>query len=142
MPAYNPYVKSYNARDCLVTVTTANEVFNVTGFGEDMISISKDEALAENVVGAQGDVCRSEINNDIYSVSLTVQSVSPSFMKLFALKDAAQLFAISITTPMGITFSGTKAHVLELPELSLGATAEDVEFTICVYDGAFSQTAR
>lgn len=137
--AYNPYVKTYNARNCIVTITTPSETINVTGFGEDMINISKDEALAENVVGAMGDVARSEINNGIYTVSLTVQSVSPSCKKLLALKDSSELFGISVTTPLGINFNGTKAQFLEIPELSVGSTAEDVEFSICVYDGVYSQ---
>ena len=44
----------YNAKDTSVVV----DGVHITSLGEDMISIEKEEALAENVVGAQGDVVR------------------------------------------------------------------------------------
>lgn len=135
---YNPYVKSYNAKDCDVMITSNGRTWYVTGLGEDMISIEKEEALAENAVGAQGDVVSSVINNGIYNVAVTVQATSPQFGDLFALKDV-DFFGISIIhTGLGVKFTGTKARILELPELALGAQAEDTEFSICVYDGQYT----
>lgn len=137
-----PYVKSYNAKDCEVLITANGSTWFVTGLGEDMISIEKEEALAENAVGAQGDVVSSVINNGIYNVTITVQATSPQFDNLFALKDV-DFFGITINhTGLGIEFTGTKARILELPELALGAQAEDTEFAICVYDGQYTIAKR
>lgn len=132
---YKPYVEQYNAKDCVVMVDGEY----ITGLGEDMISIEKEEALAENSVGAQGDIVRSVINNGIYNVTLTVQSKSPKIGTLWALSKTTEFFPISISNKsLGMSFEGTKAQFMELPEYSMGATAEDLEFTICVYDGQYT----
>lgn len=123
-------VSTYNAKDWAISVAGKP----VTGLGEDIVSVEKEEALAENSVGAQGDVVRSIINNPIYNISITVQSTSPSFQSLMALKDGS-LVSISVASKaLGFSATGSKACLLELPELSYGSTAEDVEFTFCVYD--------
>lgn len=125
----------YNAKDCSIVV---GGVY-ITGLGEDMVSIEKEEALAENVVGAQGDVVRSEINNDIYNVTITVQITSPQFQYLLGLKDAQEAFPLwVINKALNLRAGGTQALISELPEVSLGAEAEDVEFTFTVYDGNIS----
>ena len=51
----------YNAKDTTVTVNGVN----ITGFGEDMLSVEKDEEFFSTSVGAQGDVVKSEINNSL-----------------------------------------------------------------------------
>lgn len=127
-----PNITSYNAKSCSVVV----DDFNVTGLGEDMISIEKEEALAENVVGAQGDIVRSEINNSIYNITVTVQITCPQLRQLIALKNSVDFFPVWITNyDLGLKAGGSKAKILEMPEIALGATAEDVEITFCVYDG-------
>lgn len=125
-------VTSYNAKDCSVIV---DNVY-ITGLGEDMISIEKEEALAENTVGAQGDIVRSEINNSIHNITITVQPTSPQFKHLLNLKTSADFFPVWVVNKaLGIRAGGSKAKILEMPEIALGATAEDVEITYCVYDG-------
>ena len=125
-------VTTYNAKDCTVMVGEAY----VTGLGEDMISIEKEEALAENVVGAQGDIVRSEINNSIYNITITVQITSPQLMYLVGLKSSKEFFPVWVVNKaIGLRAGGSKAKILEMPEIALGATAEDVEITFCVYDG-------
>ncbi len=122
----------YNAKDCSVTV---GGVY-ITGLGEDMVSIEKEEALAENVVGAQGDIIRSEINNSIYNITITVQITSPQFSYLMSLKDATTPFAVwVINKALKLSAGGSKAFISEMPEIALGAEAEDVEFVFTVYDG-------
>lgn len=139
--AYIPSITSYNAKDCSVLIAEGGTTWAVTGMGEDMVSIEKEEALAENVVGAQGDIVSSVINNGIYNVTITVQVTSPVFGKLFALKDSTDFFGVSIINKaLKFEFSGTQARVLELPEIAFGAQAEDVEFTFCVYDGKYTIT--
>lgn len=125
----------YNAKDCSVTV---GDVY-ITQLGEDMVSIEKEEALAENVVGAQGDVVRSEINNSIHNITVTVQITSPQLSYLIGLKDAEEAFPVWVyNKALGIKAGGSKAFISEMPEIALGAEAEDVEVTFTVYDGEIS----
>ncbi len=125
-------ITSYNAKDCSVIV----DGVYITGLGEDMIAIEKDEALAENIIGAQGDIVRSEINNSIYNITVTVQVTSPQLKHLLSLKNSQDFFpAWVVNKALGVRAGGSKAKILEMPEISLGATAEDVEVGICVYDG-------
>lgn len=123
---------TYNAKDTSVVV----DGVHITSLGEDMISIEKEEALAENVVGAQGDVVRSEINNSIYNITITVQATSPQREFLMSLKNRTEPFPIwIINKPMRVRAGGTMAMITEVPSVSLGSTAEDMEFGFTVYDG-------
>lgn len=125
-------ITSYNAKDCSVIV---NGVY-ITGLGEDMVSIEKEEAFAENAVGAQGDIVRSEINNSIINITVTVQITSPQFSHLLSLRNSVDFFPVEvINKALNIRAGGSQAKILEMPEISLGQTAEDVEITFCVYDG-------
>lgn len=127
-----PNIAIYNAKDCSVVV----DGISIGGLGEDMISVEKEEALAENVVGAQGDIIRSEINNSIYNITITVQPTSPQFPYLMSLKDKSTTFPIwIINKSLKIRAGGEQCHITEVPQLSLGATAEDCEFTFTAYDG-------
>lgn len=127
-----PNIAIYNAKDCSVVV----DGISIGGLGEDMISVEKEEALAENVVGAQGDIIRSEINNSIYNITITVQPTSPQFPFLMSLKDRNTTFSIwIINKSLKIRAGGEQCHITEVPQLSLGATAEDCEFTFTAYDG-------
>lgn len=122
----------YNAKDCAIVV----DGVYITGLGEDMVSIEKEEALAENVVGAQGDVVRSEINNSIYNITITVQATSPQLPYLLSLKNRTEAFPLwIINKPLKIRAGGTLCNITEMPELALGATAEDCEITFTAYDG-------
>ena len=122
----------YNAKDTSIVVNGVH----ITGLGEDMISIEKEEALAENSVGAQGDIVRSEINNSIYNITITVQPTSPQVPFLFSLKNAKEAFPLwVINKPLKIRAGGTMAMITEMPEIALGAEAEDMEFSFTVYDG-------
>lgn len=125
-------VAIYNAKDCSIVVDSVY----ITGLGEDMISIEKEEALAENVVGAQGDIIRSEINNTIYNITITVQPTSPQFAYLLSLKNRGETFPIwIINKSLKLRAGGEQCHITEVPEISLGSTAEDCEFTFTAYDG-------
>lgn len=126
-------VTRYNAKDTTVIV----DGVYITGLGEDMISFSKEENVSEFIVGAQGDIVRSEINNDIHTLTLTVQPTSPQLTHLIALKDRKGCFPVwVINKEMGITLGGSQACINELPEIALGASAEDIEFTFSILDGS------
>lgn len=131
-------ITRYNAKDTSVMV---DGVF-ITGLGEDMITYSKEEAASELIVGAQGDVVKSEINNDIYTLTLTVQPTSPQLSHLISLKDRKDCFPVwVINKEMGITLGGTQACINEMPEIALGASAEDVEITFSILDGSMKVEA-
>ena len=130
-------VSRYNAKDCTVLI---NGVY-ITGLGEDMISWEKDEAYFETVVGAQGDIVKSEVNNDIHTLTVTVQPTSPQFSFLVGLQGKSEFFPVWVVNKnLGIRLGGTMANVMEAPEISLGAEAEDAEFTFCVFDGVTEAT--
>lgn len=125
-------VSRYNAKDCAVVV----DGVYITGLGSDMISWEKEEGYFETVVGAQGDVVKSEINNSIHNLTITTQITSPQFNYLLSLKDRTDPFPVwVINKSLGIRVGGEQANVMEAPEIALGAEAEDCEFTFCVFDG-------
>lgn len=125
-------ITKYNAKDCAVMV---DGVF-ITGLGEDMISWEKEEAYFETAVGAQGDIVKNEINNDIHTLSITVQQTSPQYGYLIGLAKRSEPFPVWVSNkPLGLTLGGTKANIAEAPEISLGASAEDATIAFTVFDG-------
>jgi hypothetical protein len=125
-------ITRYNAKDCVVTI---NGMY-ITQLGEDMISWEKEEAYFESVVGAQGDVIKSEINNSIHNLTLTVQVTSPQVKELLALQGQSDPFSVWVVNKsLGIRLGGENANIAEAPEIALGAEAEDLEFTFTVFDG-------
>lgn len=122
----------YNAKDCSVVI---DGVF-ITALGEDMITWEKSEAYFETSVGAQGDIIKNEINNDIHTLSVTVQQTSPQYGFLISLADRSEPFPVWVSNkPLGITVGGAMANVAEAPEISLGAAAQDATFSFTVFDG-------
>lgn len=134
---YVPYVKTYNAKDTTIVITKAGGVATyITGLGEDMWGFEKAEDLAEDTVGAMGDVCRNEINNPIYNATVTVQRTSPQYNFLRSLAKETEPFSIWMTNKaLGIKEGGSKALCTSVPASNLGASAEDAEFGFTVYDG-------
>ena len=122
----------YNAKNCTIEV---DSVF-ITGVGEDMVTFTKRESLAEDKVGAQGDVVRSEKNDPLYDCEITVQITSPQYGFLRSLKDRTEPFPLWINDKaLGIKAGGEQALVNEVAELGLGAEADDATFKFTVYDG-------
>lgn len=131
------FVGQYNAKDCTVLIDGTY----ITGLGESMISWEKEEAYFETVVGAQGDVVKSEINNGIHNLTVTVQPTSPQLGYLLSLAKRSDAFPVWVVNKaLGIRLGGTLANISEQAGLSLGATAEDVEFTFAVFDGVTEYT--
>lgn len=130
-----PNITRYNAKDCSIVVDGTY----ITGLGEDMLSWEKEEAYFEPVVGAQGDIVKSEINNSIHNLTITVQITSPQLPYLLALRERTDPFPIYvINKSLGIRVGGEMANIMEMPEIALGASAEDIEITFCVFDGAIT----
>lgn len=121
----------YNANDTTVTVNGVN----ITGFGEDMLTIEKDEELFSTSVGAQGDVVKSEINNPLGTSTLTVLVTSPQFAMLMQLAKQSDPFPFWYTNKsLGERSGGTMANIKNYPEIARGQEAEDVEFEFQIFD--------
>jgi hypothetical protein len=71
--------KTYNLKRCIVTVNT----IEVEGFGEnDAISFEPNEDMWNYTVGGDGEGTRSRMNNDSYTITLTLMQNSESLMVL------------------------------------------------------------
>lgn len=122
---------SYNAKDCVITW---GSIF-LTGLGEDMVTGTKDEEMFSTSVGAQGDVIVNEQNNDLGTITVTLQATSPQRPKLIADAKAGVVNPIWVNNKvLGTSFGGTQARIKNYPELSLAQEAEDVEFEFQVFD--------
>ena len=125
-------VGRYNAKETTVII---NNVY-ITGMGEDMITWTKKEPLFEATTGAQGDVVKSEINDSMYELTISVQPTSPQLGMLLNLKNSAETFpAWCINKALGLKMGGAQASIEEMPEITLGKTAGDLQIKICVFDG-------
>lgn len=124
-------ITTYNAKDCVITV---NDTY-ITGLGEDMVSGEKDEDNVSPAVGAQGDVVVNEVNNDLGTITLTVQGTSPQVGYLIDLCNTKELFSIWVNNKsIGTKFGGTNAIMKKTPNLEHGAELSDIEFEISVLD--------
>lgn len=130
-------VTSYDAKDCTVTV---DGVF-ITQLGEDMISFEKEESYFEPVVGAQGDVIKSMVNNPLYTLTLTIQPTSPQKAFLMSKLGVRENFPVWVNNKaLGERFGGTLCAISEMPEIARGSEAEDLEITFTVFDGVLEVT--
>lgn len=122
---------TYNAKDCVITVGG----IYITGLGEDMVSGEKDEDNVSAVVGAQGDVVVNEINNDLGTITVTVQGTSPQKSYLMGLANSKTITDIwVINKSIGEKMGGTKAIIKKTPTLEQGAELADREFEFQVFD--------
>jgi hypothetical protein len=121
----------YDAKDCVITF---NGVY-ITGLGEDMVTGAKDEEFFSTSVGAQGDVVVSETNNDLGTITLTVQVGSPQFAMLIEAAKAGTIAPMWVTNKsIGEKFGGTQARFKNYPELENGAEASERQFKAQVFD--------
>lgn len=124
-------ITQYNAKDCVITV---NNTY-ITGLGEDMVSGEKDEENISTQVGAQGDVVVNEVNNDLGTITLTVQGTSPQKKFLLDLCKTKEMFSIWVNNKsIGERMGGSKAMMKKTPTLEQGAELTDREFEMQVFD--------
>lgn len=124
-------ITRYNAKD---TVVMVGGVY-ITGLGEDMVSGEKDEDNVNASVGAQGDVVANEVNNDLGTITLSVQGTSPQKSYLLELAKTKEMVDIwVINKNIGEKMGGTKCQVKKTPGLEYGAELSDREFEFLVYD--------
>lgn len=121
----------YNPNDCVVTV---GGVY-ITGMGEDMVSCEKDEDNFSTSVGAQGDVVVNLSNNQLGTITLTVQGTSPQKDYLIGLARAQTMFDVwVINKSINEKVGGSKAMMKKPPTLEQGTELADREFEIQVFD--------
>lgn len=122
---------TYNAKDWSVTYDGTY----ITGFSEEMVTGAKDEEFFTPSVGAQGDTISNEINNDLGTVSITLQATSPSvaYLKKCAKQGkTAPLWCNNLK--LKETFGGTLARIKNYAEIVAAAEAEDLTFEFQVFD--------
>ena len=123
---------TYNPND---TTLTIDGVF-ITGMGEDMIEFEFDEERFSTAVGAQGDVVVNETNNNLASMTLTIQASSPQYKMCLNYAKNGTVFPIwGVNKTIGERFGGTKARFKNPASVAYGAELEDREFEIQVFDG-------
>ena len=120
-------VTTYNAKDCVVTV----DGVHITGLGEDMVSGEKDEDNVSVVVGAQGDVVVNEINNDLGTITITVQGTCPQLKMLKKLAKQKKIVPVWVNNKsIKEKFGGSKCIIKKVPNLEQGAELADREIEI------------
>ena len=124
-------LSTYDAKDTSIVVDGTY----ITGLGEDMISVEKEEDFFTPSVGAQGDVVKSQINNSLGTISIFVQPTSPSKAFLLGLAKRIDPFPIWVVNKkLGERMGGTMANLKSFPEIARGAEAEDMEFVFQIFD--------
>lgn len=124
-------VRTYNPKDCVITV---GGVY-ITGLGEDMVSCEKDEDNFSASVGAQGDVVVNQSNNNLGTITVTVQGTSPQKDYLMGLAKSRGMFDVwVINKSIGEKVGGSQATMKKPPTMEQGAELADREFEIQVFD--------
>lgn len=124
-------IGNYDAKNTTVIIDGTY----ITGLGEDMITGEKDEDFFETSVGAQGDVVKSVKNNNLGTITLSVQPTCPQKKFLMSLAKRSEPFSIWCNDKvLGEKMGGTKANLKTYPEFAKGAEAEDMEFVFQVFD--------
>lgn len=129
-----PQVNSYDARNVSVTV---DSVF-ITGFADGtFVDTSKDEDNIDTAVGAQGDVAVTEVNNQVGTITLTLQQSSPSVAYLNRLANSRKMvpvYVISNQSGAKEIIGGTQARVIKPADVSFSDSQESRAFEIRVFD--------
>jgi len=122
---------TYDAKDCTIKI---NNVY-ITQVGEDMVTGEKDEEFFTTSVGAQGDVVKSITNNDLGTITVTIQPTSPQKKFLFDLAKMKDTFPIWVANKaLGERMGGTMANLKNYPSMERGAESQDLEFEFQVFD--------
>ncbi|WP_284641187.1 phage structural protein [Paenibacillus silviterrae] len=124
--------KTYDPSDVSVIV---DNVY-ITGLGEDMVEVVKDEDGYEPKVGAQGDVIIAKNNNKLGTITITVQSSSPAIAHLDRLANSGRLVPVSViySGDPKETSSATEAYVKKPADRTYGKSAEDREYELQCLD--------
>ncbi|MBH5316706.1 DUF3277 family protein [Paenibacillus sp. GSMTC-2017] len=112
---------------------------HLTGFGESMVEIEKDEDNYETSVGAQGDVVRTKINNNLGTITLTLQPTSPQIPFMNNLANTGDLVPVTVIyagEQKEIT-SATQCYISKPGARKYANALEDREYEIKCLDLVF-----
>jgi len=120
-------LKSFDPKQVYITVGGTL----IKGFGDDMISVDRDNPLWELTVGCDGEATRVKSNDASATISITLQSTSPSndYLTGIARDDEtsnAGLVPFDLKDNMGTTtFKAVTCYIEKIPETSYGKSVSD-----------------
>ncbi|SFL09645.1 Protein of unknown function [Paenibacillus sp. 1_12] len=123
---------TYDPKNVSITV---DGVF-MTGLGESMVEVSKDENNYDTKVGALGDAIRTKINNSLGTIKITLQQTSPQTTFLDNLANTGKLVPISIISynePKQTT-TVTQAFLKKQADRKYGKDAAEREYEFQAMD--------
>lgn len=137
-----PDVKSYDPAD----VNTIFASIHVQGFADgEMVSIKRDANLADDQVGAQGDVVVVKNRNPMADVTFRLSAESPTNARLSALAEQQGIGPAIIGKPFTLSLlngttliHGTRAWIKTYPEVGYGAQRGVREWVIRVVCDVFN----
>lgn len=117
-----------------VTVSIGNQIITGFGEGDDVINVVRDEDGVALVSGAKGYVTTSKIANPIGTISLSLQSQSPSNTLLTKLARNKSAFSINIieNNTQKMQAGGSTAYVLKEADNPRGKSSGERSWEIKV----------
>ena len=103
-------ITTFDSKDLIVTVNNVN----ITGLGEDGASGEKDEAFFSTSYGVQGDCVVSVTNNDLGTVTITVQKTSPQYAICSAWLREERSFRFGAETVIQAKYLAVRRRLLKL----------------------------
>lgn len=126
--------RNYDPREVNVIV----DGMYITGFAEGtMVTAGKDEDDFSVTYGAQGDYSIAESHNRLGTVTLTLQSTSPSLPFLRQLANRRRVFpcyVVDSNDSSRVVAGGSEARVLKSPGFERGNEIGETEVEIKVFD--------
>lgn len=126
-------MRTYDPRD--VQVIVGGNI--LTGFADGgFVKCEKQEDNYETHVGAQGEVSRSRNANPLGTITITLQSTSPSNAVLNRLAKSRNTFAARVVdrNTGNVTAGGSECWVQKPADREWGDEVSDVEWVIIVAD--------
>lgn len=125
-------LQQYAPKDVVVSF----DGVNITGFSEDsMISVTRNDDMVSEVVGAQGDLQLTVNHNNTGEITFTLLQNSPSnlnFEEYFMAEQGDNFSTISMITiavpSVGLTISCSNAYMKSIPDFTFGSDNNDREW--------------
>lgn len=130
--------KTYNPKDC---VTTINDNYCLSGYGQSMISGARDNPLGSVTEGVQGDAVINMSAKNLGTMTVTLLATSPSNAFLMNMARERELFSIwSANKTLGERMGGRQAFVENYASIDNNETVGDRVYTIKVLDFTVEST--
>lgn len=108
----------------------------LTAFGEDMVTVEKNENNWDVKVGAQGDTLRTRVRNPLGTATLTLLASSPQVPMMDKLANTGKPFPLTViyAGENKETITAEEAYVVKPPERGYGNELADREYEIQLLD--------